>query len=121
VCGKNFFELGGADSVCVLGAVFVCGCVLGFVWRGFGALSMLLKVTLNVVKSDVYHNADFLGMGSKFQKKKGLNPFSLLLPALRNCGHVRGELSLVTLTLKRSLTSLPEIHGSPPGYVTYLV
>jgi len=45
-CVEKFFVFYGCCSVCVLGVVFVCGCVLGFVWRGFGALSMLFSVKL---------------------------------------------------------------------------
>lgn len=55
VCAvKKFFALGGCLVVCVLG--FVCGlvAVLGSVWHGFGALSMLSSVTFNVVRSDVF-------------------------------------------------------------------
>jgi len=37
---------------------------LGCVWSGFGALSMLSKVTFNVVKRDVF------GMGSGFAGKR---------------------------------------------------
>jgi len=50
------------------------------VWLWFGALSMLLKVTFNVVKGDVYHGALFV-LGVIFRRKKGAGPFSLLLLA----------------------------------------
>ena len=54
---KNFW-LGRAEySVCVLGSDLLGVCFLGCVCVWFGALSMLLKVTFDVVKSDVYHDA----------------------------------------------------------------
>jgi len=58
----------------VFGLVVVLSCVR--VW--FGALSMLLKATFYVAKRDVYNGA-LLVLRSKFQKKKGTSPFSLLL------------------------------------------
>ncbi len=42
-------------SVWFLGAVFGSVCVFGSVFSWFGALSMLLKVTFNVVKRDSCH------------------------------------------------------------------
>jgi len=53
MCVEKFswFDLG--FFVCVLLVVFVSGWVLGWVRRGFSALSVLLKVTFYVAKCDV--------------------------------------------------------------------
>jgi len=69
-------------SVCDLGSILLGACVLGWVWRWLGALSMLLKGTFNVAESDVYPDVALLALGIKFQKKKGTIPFSLLLLSL---------------------------------------
>jgi len=50
---KKFLGLVGFESVCVLGLLLFLYGVLGSVWFWFGALSMLPKVTFDVVKSDV--------------------------------------------------------------------
>jgi hypothetical protein len=52
-CGKIFLWLVSVVSVCVLAFVYGLVGVLGCVQVWFGALSMLLKVTFNVGKSDV--------------------------------------------------------------------
>jgi len=50
----GFFVFVGWWVVCVLGCVFGLVVFLGCVWRGFGVLSMLLKVTFDVVKGDSF-------------------------------------------------------------------
>jgi len=48
---------GGAELF-VFWVLFLLGLLFWrCVWAWFGALSMLLKVTFDVVKSDVYHDA----------------------------------------------------------------
>jgi len=61
-------------------------------------------VTLNVAKSDVYHNAALL-WEKEFQKKKGTNPFNLLLPEWRNAVEEAAKLRaiLAGLETKRTL------------------
>jgi hypothetical protein len=50
---ENFFWFERGCWICVWVFVFGFVCVLGCVWLWFGALSMLLQATFNVVKSDV--------------------------------------------------------------------
>jgi len=78
VC-KKFFVWLGFLGVCVLGFVLVSSGVSGSVWAWFSALSMLSKSTFDVAESDVYPDAALLWLENEFQRKKGTNPFSLLL------------------------------------------
>ena len=72
VClGENFFVWWGVCFVCVLGFVFCLVCEGGCVWVGFGAVSMLSKVTFDVVKSDVYYGASLLVLGERISEEEG--------------------------------------------------